>query len=216
MAKNKDLNRRRILETALGLADEEGLQAVTMRQVARRLDAGTMSLYYYVPSKGELLEGIVDFVFEQVKQAPDNIQGWADRVVSVSLSFRRVALAHPVVLPLIASGSVSGPAVLQSTEGYLGAILQEGFDPQTTAQVHRATTSYVVGYLSLELGGFFGSLLESYRRGGLELEDGAAEEYPRLSEIAPHLSAWEPEQEFEAGLRRLLEGFHNSLASGPC
>ncbi len=118
-----------------------------------------MSLYHHVPNKKTLLEGLVELVFEQVDQPPDDMQDWADRVLCIALSFRREALAHPVVVPLVASDSFSGPMVLASTEVYVAASVQRGFDPEIAARVYRAAASYVVGYLSLELGGFFGSAL---------------------------------------------------------
>lgn len=212
MAERRTLDRRRILKTALDLADREGLDAVTMRRVARELGAGTMSLYHYVPGKEALLEGMVDFVFEKVEQPPDEIRGWVDRVLFISLSFRRAALVHPMVVSLIASGSFSGPVVLQSTETYVRSIVQGGLVPEAATHVYRAATSYVIGYLSLELGGYFGSAVESFRRGGLE--NTGTEKYPALSELAPYLSAWNPEREFETGLRRLLAGFSEDPASG--
>ena len=199
----------KILEAALELADEEGLGAVTMRRVAGCLGVGTMPLYHHVPNKNSLLEGIVELDFEQVEQPPDDMQDWAGRVLFISLSFRRAALAHPVVVPLVASGSFSGPMVLASTEAYVAALVQRGLDPEMAAHVYRAAASYVMGYLSLELGGFFGSAVESFRRGGLEkAEPGKC---PHLSELVPGLSAWDPEREFEAGLRRLLAGFHRDM-----
>jgi AcrR family transcriptional regulator len=208
LAKERVLSRRRILEAALELADEEGLGAVTLRRVAGRLGVGTMSLYHHVPNKDALLDGIANLVFEQVEQPPDDMRDWEDHVLFVSLSFRRAALSHPVVVPLVASGFFSGPTVLESTEAYVAAIVRRGFDPETAAHVYRAAASYVMGYLSLELGGFFGAAVESYRRGGLEKV--GPEKYPHLSELVPSLSTWDPEHEFEAGLRRLLAGFRCS------
>lgn len=213
MAKDRALSQRRILEAALELADEEGLDAVTMRRVASRLGVGTMTLYHHVPRKEALLEGVVELIFEQTEQPPDDMQEWSDRVVFISLSFRRAALAHPVVVPLVASGSFSGPVVLRSTEAYVAAILRRGFDPHTAAHIYRAAVSYVMGYLSLELGGFFRSAVESFRRGGLE--KAGPGKYPHLSEIIPDLGACDPEREFEAGLRRLLAGFHKEVTPAP-
>lgn len=210
MVGERGLSERGILEAALELADEEGLGAVSMRRVARRLGVGTMSLYHHVPNKNALLEGLVELIFEQVEQPPDDMRDWVDRVLFISLSFRRAALAHPVLVPLVASGSFSGPMVLESTEAYVAALVQRGFDPEMAAHVYRAAASYVMGYLSLELGGFFGSAVESYRRGGLE--KAGSGKYPHLSEVAPRLGVWDPEREFEAGLRRLLAALHEDLA----
>ncbi|WP_166396979.1 TetR/AcrR family transcriptional regulator [Rubrobacter marinus] len=209
MGSERALSQRKIAEAALRLADEEGLGTVSMRRVAGCLGVGTMSLYHHVPSKDALLEGMVELVFERVEQPPEEMRDWAERVLFISMTFRRAALAHPAVVPLVASGSFSGPMVLRSTEAYVAALVRRGFDPETAARVYRAAASYVMGYLSLELGGFFASAVDAYRRGGLET-DGPTE-YPHLSELAPRLGVRDPEREFEAGLRRLLAGFNDDL-----
>lgn len=197
-AGGQELGRRRIFAAALALADSEGLGSVTMRRIARRMGVGTMSLYYYVPKKADLLSGMVDLVFEEVEAPPDGMLDWVDRLVFVSLSFRRAAIKHPSVIPLIASGSVSGPVVLRSTEAYIEAIVRRGFAPETAAHVYRLAASYIIGYLSLELGGYFGSVVENRGDPG---------KYPSLSRVGVHLGEWSPETEFEAGLRRLLASF---------
>ena len=213
MAKHRVLSRRRILVAALELADGEGLGAVSMRRVARRLGAGTMSLYHHVPDKDALLGGMADLVFERVGLPDESESDWADRIVGLNLAFRRAALEHPAVVPVIASGPVGGPAVLRVTEVFFDALERGGFGPEAAAHAYRATTSYAVGYLSLELGGFFGSVVGDHRRDG---RGGASpEQHPRLSEVAPHLRAWNPEYEFEAGLRRLLAGLHEDLVGDP-
>lgn len=212
MANERVLSQRKVLKAALEVADEDGLGAVTMRRVARRLGVGTMSLYHHVPDKEALLGGMADLVFERVGLPAELESDWADRIVGLNLAFRRAALEHPAVVPVIASAPIGGAAVLRVTEVFFDALERGGFDPEAAAHAYRATTSYAVGYLSLELGGFFGSVVGDHRRdgrGGTSLE-----QYPRLSEVAPHLRTWNPEYEFEAGLRRLLAGLHEDLVGG--
>jgi AcrR family transcriptional regulator len=212
LARQRALSRQRILEAALELADGEGLGAVTMRRVARRVGAGTMSLYHHVPDKEALLGGLADLVFERVGLPDESESDWADRVVGLNLAFRRAALEHPAVVPVIASGLVGGLAVLRVTEVFFDALERGGFDPEAAAHAYRATTSYAVGYLSLELGGFFGSVVGDHRRDGPGRP--SPEQYPRLARVAPHLRAWDPEYEFETGLRRLLTGLYEDLVGG--
>lgn len=203
------MGRRRILEAALELADGEGLDAVTMRRVAGRLGAGTMSLYHHVPNKEALLAGMADLLFERVDLSPRDEQGWTDRIVRLNLSFRRVVVGHPALMSVISSGRFGGPAVLRVTEAFFDALRQGGFGPEEAAHVYRAVASYVIGYLSLELGGFFGSVVGDSRR---LVRSHRPDEYPRLSEVSDHLRAWDPQPEFEAGMRRLLAGFDEDLA----
>ncbi|AHY46985.1 Tetracyclin repressor, C-terminal all-alpha domain [Rubrobacter radiotolerans] len=209
MAGKNGLDRQSILATALELADSEGLEAVTMRRIAQRLGVGTMTLYHYVPNKENLLTGLVDLIFKEVEQAPENIESWADRLVFVSLSFRQSALAHPVLVTLVASGYISGPVVLRTTDSYLEAIIRRGFEPRVAAHVYRSAASYVIGYLSLELGGYFHAI-EGGRSRTRSLDE-HSNAYPHLSEVGPHLGGCSPEGEFEAGLRRLLAGFQKDL-----
>jgi TetR/AcrR family transcriptional regulator, tetracycline repressor protein len=212
LAKERVLSRRRILEAALELADGEGLGAVSMRRVARRVGAGTMSLYHHVPDKEALLGGLADLVFERVGLPEESGSDWADRVVGLNLAFRRAALEHPAVVPVIASGLVGGLWVEAPPFEGVEEHLRYAQHRQAAAHAYRATTSYAVGYLSLELGGFFGSVVGDHRRDGPGRP--SPEQYPRLAGVAPHLRAWDPEYEFEAGLRRLLTGLHEDLVGG--
>lgn len=152
----------------------------------------------------------MNLVFERIESHPEHACGREGRVVLLNLSFRRAVSDHPAVIPVIASGSFGGPAVLRVTEVFMDALCLGGFAPEAAAHAYRATSSYAIGYLSLELRGFFESVVGDHRRG--KHDHGV---YLRLSEVALHLRTWDPEREFEAGLRRLLAGLHEDLTPEP-
>src|SRR5918998_6312726 len=66
------LSKERVLETAVAFADRHGIEALSMRKLADELGAGAMSLYYYVPNKEELIDGMVEIVFAEIE--PPSLQ----------------------------------------------------------------------------------------------------------------------------------------------
>jgi AcrR family transcriptional regulator len=111
----RGLSVERVVTAAIELADAEGLSALSMRRVAERLGVGTMSLYTYVPAKGELLDLMVDATYaEQVEEMRvrterDRPQGWRAELESLARVGWDLQLRHPWTLGVAASRSVLGP-----------------------------------------------------------------------------------------------------------
>jgi AcrR family transcriptional regulator len=111
----RGLSVQRVVEAAIELADEEGLAALSMRRVAERLDVGTMSLYTYVPAKGELLDLMVDAILgEQLAEfrtraERDRAAGWRAELETFARVGWDVQLRHRWVLGVAAVRSVLGP-----------------------------------------------------------------------------------------------------------
>src|SRR3954454_18704580 len=104
------LSRERILDAAIELVDRDGLAALNMRRLAAELGVGTMSLYHYVTDKEALLEGIAEVVMTGLADPPMDV-GWIEAVTMLSRSFRRIALDHPAIFPLLV-GRSTPPAVV--------------------------------------------------------------------------------------------------------
>ncbi|MFD0330344.1 TetR/AcrR family transcriptional regulator [Streptacidiphilus monticola] len=86
----------RIVESAVALADTEGVDAVSMRRVASELGVGTMSLYRYVETKDDLLDLMTDQVMGEALTTPDDpALGWRFRLRALALRYRQVMLRHP-------------------------------------------------------------------------------------------------------------------------
>jgi len=90
------------MRAALALVDEEGLGALSMRRVASRLDVGAMSLYYYVPNKGAILDGVFDLVMAKAGLPTGELSA-AEWIRGAAEGFRRLAREHPRVFPLLTS-----------------------------------------------------------------------------------------------------------------
>ncbi|MFF5234796.1 TetR/AcrR family transcriptional regulator [Dactylosporangium sp. NPDC000521] len=101
-----------VTAAAIGLADAEGLTAVSMRRVAEQLGVTAMSLYTYVPSKAELLDVMVDTVSAEAVRPAFTAAGWRERLVEIASSNWLLYRRHPWLLQVATSRPVLGPNVI--------------------------------------------------------------------------------------------------------
>ncbi|MET7326690.1 TetR/AcrR family transcriptional regulator C-terminal domain-containing protein [Nonomuraea sp. NPDC005650] len=157
MARREPLNRERVLDAALELADNEGLEGLTMRRLAKALGVEAMSLYNHVSNKADILDGVAERVFVQVER-PDPALTWQEQVRGVALSMHRVFSRHPAV-PLALVTDQSNPTsvrALEPLDALVGALFQAGFDDLGAWRALTAVNSLVFGSLMLSTGGFTG------------------------------------------------------------
>ena len=108
-AKRQRMTRERVLAGALELADQIGVADLTIRRLADALDSKPMTIYHHVPSKEEILDGIVDLVFAQI-ELPDPELDWKAAVRARCVSAREVLARHHWAVPLMESRRSPGPA----------------------------------------------------------------------------------------------------------
>src|SRR3712207_9194505 len=106
------LSRERVLRTAIALADEGGLEALTMRKLAKELGVEAMSLYNHVVSKDNLLDGMIDLVFAEI-EAPSPDDDWRTAMRKRALSTREVLGRHRWAIGLMEGRTSHGPANLR-------------------------------------------------------------------------------------------------------
>src|SRR5271167_4624488 len=94
------LQRERVLEAALAVAEREGLQRLSMRLVARELNVSTMALYRHVTNKGDLLDGLVERLLGEL-QLPDDSLPWDARLRALAGELRGLANRHPGLFVLL-------------------------------------------------------------------------------------------------------------------
>lgn len=189
-----------IFRAALSLVDAEGLDALTMRRLAADLGVATMSLYGHVPNKDDLLTGMVNLATTEIDLPTADIPPW-DALRSIIREFRRVALGHPNLVPLIVRQPPTGAAGLHTLEAALDAMRRAGLDPARAVRAYRVTAAYAIGFVSLECGGFFERVDPS---AGEQVAPVELSALPRIVEMAAELADWDAEQEFEAGLDILI------------
>ena len=120
------LSRERVLRAALDLADASGIESLSMRKLARELGIEAMSLYYYVKSKEEILDGMVDIVFSEI-ELPSAGADWKTAMRGRAESARKVLSRHPWAISLMDSRSSPGVATLRHHDTVIGCLRAAGF-----------------------------------------------------------------------------------------
>jgi AcrR family transcriptional regulator len=201
----KSLNKEQIVDAAIALIEQNGLADLSMRRLAADLGVGTMTLYSHVPNKEALLNGVVQKILEEIETPAGDVEPWTERVRFILRSFRQAALRHPTVVQLIAVNPPWTPPALRATEVGVAALKEAGFGDEAAAHAYRLLASYVIGYVSLELGGFF-AMDESRVDGDFPFDD-----FPHLLGAAPYFVSWDAESEFDLGINVILAGLHAQL-----
>lgn len=205
------LTPRAVVEGALALADAEGLEAVTIRRLARELGVTPMALYWHFRSKDELLEGMAASVFEEIDLSVDTSATWQEQLRVLLGSMIGVLRIHPSTAILLSTRTVSSESSLLATEVALDILRRGGFSPTEATQITRHALSTITNLVSGEPGVVAREesreLIDSRRRARLFLGSLPPERYPRLVEAATPLSEGvNPDAYFTFGLDLLLAG----------
>jgi AcrR family transcriptional regulator len=213
VATRAPVNRARALEVALVVADSEGIEAVTMRRLARELGVEAASLYHHVRGKGEILDGLVDVVAAEI-EVPAPGGDWRDVICRRAQNTRAVLLKHPWAVSLMASRTTPGPATLSLLEAGIRAFREGGFSVLLAAHAVSAVDSYVHGFVLQEVNLPFRDESELAAMTGAIMEQFPAADYPYLFELTiEHVlqPGYAYGNEFESGLAIVLGGITASL-----
>jgi AcrR family transcriptional regulator len=144
--RRRTLSRDAVLDAALGLADEGGLGAVSMRRLASRLGVEAMSLYNHVSGKAELLDGIASRVFEAIP-VPDASLAWDERVRALTRGCYAAMRAHPAVVQALVAEAANprSAGALSVIDAILGALFDAGLDEPAAARAYRSLLGLVFG-----------------------------------------------------------------------
>jgi AcrR family transcriptional regulator len=201
------LTKERVLAAALAIADRDGLDALSMRAVARSLGAGAMSLYHHVADKDALLDELVDLVFAEIALPPRGVDWRAaqrHRMRSAQEALRR----HPWAIALMESRASPGPANLRAREATLAVLRDAGFSIVTATHALWVLDSYLYGYaLQLATLPFDGVESLAAMTEDVFLPQLDAATHPYLHEAARTLMAtgYDPAAEFDVGLEVVLD-----------
>lgn len=201
------LTKDRVLRAAVALADRNGIESLTMRKLAHELDAGAMSLYYHVANKDELLDGMVDLVYEEI-EPPSSDADWKTALRRVAVAAREALVRHRWAIPLMESRARPGPANLRHHDAVIGLLRDAGFSVELAVHAYSALDSYVYGFALQEQTLPFETPGELAELGESMLQQFAADEYPHLAETIVELTKvdYDFADEFEFGLELILDG----------
>jgi AcrR family transcriptional regulator len=206
------LSRDRVLRAAMDLADEGGLEAVTMQRIGEQVGAEAMSLYRHVRNKDDLLDGIVDLVFAEIELPPAGV-GWKTAMRERAGSARSVLARHPWAVGLMESRSQPGPANMGHHDAVLGILFAAGFSGLDATHAYNLLDSYIYGFALQERGLPFGNQEELAELGDSMFQELPAGMFPNLQRVAGELieSRFDYADEFEFGLDLILDALERRL-----
>ncbi|HEY0117308.1 MAG TPA: TetR/AcrR family transcriptional regulator [Cellulomonas sp.] len=143
-----------ILATALALADESGLEAVTMRAVAARVGITPMALYRHVADKEALLDGVLETAFAEAA-LPDARLPWDERLTSLAAEVRAIGHRHPTALGLAFSRPGDTPGVRRLVGAIHEVFAEAGVPERQWNRLERMVSTFVVGFVVSEVSGRF-------------------------------------------------------------
>jgi TetR/AcrR family transcriptional regulator, tetracycline repressor protein len=224
------LNRERVLRAAVVLADERGLEALTMRTLGQELGVEAMSLYRYVNGREDLLEGITDHLVAELHLDRHDLQlkptdGWQAYLQWLAHGVRTLARRHPNVFPLIATRHPAAPWLrpplrsLRVVEDFLSVLISRGFSDTRAVVAYRAFSSFLLGHLLLEssmLGAQTSPAEEPLDEGESDIpnEDQLLDlgGFPHIQRLEGQLSEDHAAPEFEQALEDLLDRLDRLIA----
>ena len=209
------LNRIRVLAAAVELADERGIAAVTMREVASRLGVEAMSLYNHIANKDDLLDGMVDLVVEQI-DLPSNIVGWREAMRCRAISAHQVFGRHSWAPQLLDSRTTSGPSRMLYLNWVLGTLVDAGFSLESASRAFSLLDSYIYGFGMQQFNMAAAGDDPPEAMAEQILAAIPAEQYPYLHRMAVHSmeSGYDAEADFEFGLELILDGLEARASAG--
>ena len=207
------LSRERILVTALALADTSGIESLTMRKLGEAVGVEAMSLYNHVPSKGDLLDGLIDLVFSEI-ELPSAADSWKTAMRERAISARAVLSRHRWAIGLMESRTTPGPATLRHHDAVIGCLRQAGFPVELAAHAYSVLDSYIYGFALQEASLPFDTREETSELAQAIVAQFPAEEYPHLAEFTfEHVlqPGYDYGREYEFGLDLILDGLEKTL-----
>ncbi len=208
------LNRDRVLQAALALADQQGIDALTMRKLGEAVGVEAMSLYNHVANKSDLLDGLIDLVFGEI-DFPIDDPHWTSAMRRRAVSAREVLARHRWAIGLMQSRTTPGPATLRHHDTVLGILRRGGFTVQQTAHAFSVMDSYLYGFALQEATLPFDTGESAAELAQQILAQAAANEHPHLTELTvEHIlkPGYDYGHEFEIGLDLILDGLDRWLA----
>jgi len=203
------LNRERVLEAGVALADREGIEALSMRRLGQEVGVEAMSLYNYVRNKDELLNGMVDIVFSEI-DLPAAGEDWPTAMRRRAISARHALKRHPWAIGLMESRAQPGPATLRHHDSVLRNLRLGGMSIEIAAHAYSLLDSYIYGFtLNEQSLPFDSSPAKVAEVAGNIMREMPAGEYPYLTEMAVEHAmkpGYDYGDEFEFGLKMIIDG----------
>jgi AcrR family transcriptional regulator len=205
--------RAQLVRAAIDLADQGGIESLSMRKLSQHLGGAPMSLYNHVSNKEDLLDGMIDALFSEI-ELPAGAHSWKTTMRQRAISIRTVMTRHPWAIGLMESRKTPGPETLRHHDAVIGCLRDAGFSVQLAAHAFSALDSYIYGFVLQERGLAFGTPEETSDLAKAFLLQFPTKEYPRLAElIIEHVlqPGYDYGDEYKFGLDLILDGLEKNV-----
>jgi AcrR family transcriptional regulator len=208
------LTREIILQAALQILDEQGLDGLSMRRLALALGVEAMSLYNHVKDKRDLLDGLVDLVLSPM-QSPDESQPWDQRLEHIAIELYQVLIRHPYLVLVLSTeqGFPKDPRIIRGMDSMVAALAEAGLRPTQRVSAYRGLFAICLGFVFAHTQGL------SKTREQAQAEWDEAEGFHWDPAALPHLTSLEPyfkqtyaEDDFRFMLRAYLSYLRSTAA----
>jgi AcrR family transcriptional regulator len=208
----RTLDRKQILREAVRLIDEHGRERLTMRRLGGVLGVEAMALYRYVPGREQLLDGVVEYVMNELYERTMTVEqpnSWQEYLQKMAHGVRDIAVAHPRVFPLVATRPPAAPWLrpplrsLRWVESFLEGLEDFGFSGRDSVLIYRAFSTFLLGHLLLE-SSTVDTMSESVEEDIEFFESNRLSDYPRVQALGPQLAEDGYANEFEDSLEDLI------------
>ena len=210
-ARDAAVSRSGILLAALGIIDRDGVDGLSMRRLSEEVGRDPTVLYRHVANKAALLDGVTEIVVGQLRvdtADPD----WEAQLRSVGRDFRRLALEHPHVVPLLVTRPLATPlgrrppGMLRPLEDILTLLTSVGFSGLDALHIYRALLGFLYGHVLTELQEVVERPEETDDVLRLGLHRLTITEFPQVRALASALGSYDGAAELERGLDQLFIG----------
>ncbi len=214
------LTRSQVLHTALDIIDADGVDALSMRRLAQRLERDPMSLYRHAASKAALLDGVTELVLDELVVPAVEGTDWDGALRKAAESFRSIALAHPRMVPLLVTRPLATPlglrppGTLRALEEILDLFVAAGFSPPDALHAYRLFIGFLQGHALNEVQELVENPEETDDLLRLGLHHLPLRDFPRIRALATDLADYDGRLELEQGLDIILGGLRSQLAGG--
>jgi AcrR family transcriptional regulator len=201
--RREPLTRDAVIAGAVELADRIGIDPLTIRRLATHLGVKPMAIYHHVANKDEILDGMVDQVFDEIELPPRDLD-WKEAMRARARSAR-----HPWAAGMMESRSNPGPATLRHHDSVIGCLRAGGLSPAMVGHAYALLDAYIYGAALQEAALPFDTPEEAAMIAGAMVDQFPADEYPHLAAFTlDHVlrPGYDFGDEFEFGLALVLDG----------
>lgn len=211
------LDRALIVSTAIRIADQEGLDALSMRRLAQELGAGATSLYRHVSNKDELLDLAVDEILGEVPLEDDPTLGWQERAAGLARSIRTTLRRHPGIAMLFGFRVTRGPNALAVADQLIGILRSAGLEGVQVGLAYQALTTWAVAFGAIDsrdaaqAGSGRQTSVQQHQMIEQMLAALPPEHYPNVVAVFAHGAEMTADAQFDFGLEALIAGIAAGL-----